>query len=84
MENQRMLAKVMTILLWGILIAAVLVPLPSPYYEIGFWSLIGLVCAHLVECLVFAPRVVKAEGSKPLHFLQLFIFGITHAQTLPK
>lgn len=79
-----MLAKIVTLLLWAACVVAVAVPLDSPLYEIGYWTFIGLACAHCVECLVFAPRVLKASSNKLYNFAMILVFGVFHAQTLPK
>ena len=79
-----MLGKIVTLLIWAACVLAVVVPLNSPFYEVGYWTFIALACAHAIECVVFASRVMKAPGNKLYHFAMVLVFGVFHANTLPK
>jgi len=46
-----------------------------------FWIMAAV---HVVECLVFLPRMRAAGGSLPSHLLQTFVFGLLYAGELPK
>jgi uncharacterized protein YhhL (DUF1145 family) len=46
-----------------------------------FWIMAAV---HVIECIVFLPRMRAAGGSLPNHLLQTFIFGFLHASELPK
>lgn len=78
------MAKLVIIILWLAGIASFFVPMPGPLNTIGFWLIAFLVVAHLIECVVFAKRVMKADGNKVMHFINVFIFGVVHANTLPE
>ena len=38
--------------------------------------------AHIVECVVFLPRLRRAGGSLGGHLLQTLVFGVFHLRTL--
>ncbi len=77
-------AKIIIAILWLLCIVNLVMPFPGIAETIFFWLLVFLLVAHVIECAVFSKRVMKAEGSKLGHFLQVFLFGIVHANTLPK
>lgn len=77
-------AKIATVLLWAACLVAVVLPLDSPLYDVGFWTLIVLICGHSIECLLVASRVMKAPGNILYHFAMILVFGFFHWNTLPK
>ncbi len=40
--------------------------------------LVMLVIAHLVECVIYREKIIKAPGSAAWHFLNVFLFGVMH------
>jgi len=53
--------------------------------SLGIWSLrirLVLAVAHLIEMFVFFKVCKEAGGSLPLHLLNVFLFGIVHANEL--
>ena len=72
-----------TLLLWLAALGTFVLSYPSPWDTVALWTVILLVVAHTVECIVYAKRVALADGNKVLHFVQLFLFGVIHANTLP-
>lgn len=53
--------------------------------SIGIWSLriLGILAlAHIVEMFVFFKVCKEAGGSLPAHMLNVFLFGIVHANEL--
>ena len=79
-----LILKLGMVVFWLACATNVVVPFPSPVGTILMWTAIGLLGAHAIECIVFSARVSKAGGSKLGHYLQLVLFGVIHAQTLPK
>jgi uncharacterized protein YhhL (DUF1145 family) len=79
-----MIGKILTLGLWALALGCFVFSYPEPWHTLAFWTTIALSVAHVVECIVFAKRVQFAGGNKPLHFLQIFIFGFFHASTLPE
>ncbi|MFK7975787.1 MAG: hypothetical protein AB8C02_06600 [Halioglobus sp.] len=52
---------------------------------LGLWSLrilAVLAIAHVIEMFVFFKVCKEAGGSLPLHLLNVFLFGIVHANEL--
>ncbi|WP_101757365.1 DUF1145 domain-containing protein [Oceanicoccus sp. KOV_DT_Chl] len=78
------MVKLIVIAVWAVCVASFFVAMPGPLNTIFYWVTLFLLVAHTIECVVFAKRVMKAEGNKLWHFIQVFIFGVVHAQTLPK
>lgn len=78
------MVKFLIVLLWLAGIASFIVVMPDPLGLVFNWVAIALVVVHTLEGFVFASRIMKAEGNKAWHFLQLFIFGVAHVRTLPK
>ena len=78
------MVKLIIIIVWAIGVASFFIPMPGPLNTVFYWVTLFLLVAHSIECVVFAKRVMKAEGNKAWHFIQLFIFGVAHAGTLPK
>jgi uncharacterized protein YhhL (DUF1145 family) len=79
-----LIPKLIMVVLWLACGANVAAPFPSPWSAILMWTAIGLLGAHTIECIVFSSRVAKAGGNKLGHYIQLLLFGVLHAQTLPK
>lgn len=79
-----LMLKLVMVVLWLACAVNVVAPFPSPWNTVLLWTAIGLLGAHAVECIVFSSRVAKAGGSKLGHYIQLLLFGVLHAQTLPK
>ncbi len=42
-----------------------------------------LVVAHVLECVVYLPKLRRAHGSLAGHLWHTFLFGIAHLRTLP-
>jgi uncharacterized protein YhhL (DUF1145 family) len=78
------MTKIILVIVWAVGIASFFVPLPGPLNSIFYWLIVFLVVAHTIECAVFFKRVMSAEGNKFVHFIQVFLFGVVHANTLPK
>lgn len=78
------MAKIVTAIIWLVCVVNLVMPLPGLAYTIFYWLMLFLVVAHTIECAVFYKRVMKAEGNKALHFIQVFLFGVVHVGTLPK
>ena len=56
---------------------------PLPLAGLGrlvFWVLL---VTHAVECAVFLPRMRAAGGSLAHHLVQVMLFGVFHARSLP-
>jgi uncharacterized protein YhhL (DUF1145 family) len=52
---------------------------------VGVWSLrilLVLAAVHLVEVAVFFRACQSAGGSLPMHLLNIFLFGVIHAQEI--
>ena len=75
-------AKASVLLMIAVIIANLLIRFPAPWDKWLDWAGIFLLVSHAIEVLVFAPRVKNAEGPAAMHYLQLFIFGYFHAETL--
>ncbi len=69
-------------LVWVYGLLAFFVPLPLGV--VASWAVIFMVVVHAVECVVFLPRMKAAGGSLAGHIVQLMIFGVFHANTLPE
>jgi uncharacterized protein YhhL (DUF1145 family) len=55
-----------------------------PLGFVAKWAVIFMVVAHAIECVVFLPRMKAAGGSLGHHIVQVMLFGVFHANTLPK
>jgi uncharacterized protein YhhL (DUF1145 family) len=78
------MTKIIMSITWLVGLASFFIAMPEPLDTILYWLIVFLVVAHLLECAVFFNRVMKAEGNKFGHFLQIFLFGVFHAMSLPK
>jgi uncharacterized protein YhhL (DUF1145 family) len=79
-----LIPKLVMVVLWLACAINAVMPFASPWGTLLLWTAIGLLIAHTIECIVFSGRVAKAGGSKLGHYVQLLLFGVLHAQTLPK
>ena len=73
-------AIVAALWIWGSV--SLLLPPSQVVFAAGrrlFWL---LAIVHAIECLVFLPRLRRAEGSLTQHLLMTFVFGIAHVRTL--
>ena len=77
--------KALTLAIWGICAASFFVaPEGSALARWGpvvFWV---MGAAHVLEALVFLPRLRAAEGSLGSHLLQTLLFGMFHVRSLPQ
>lgn len=76
--------KIILVVVWLLCVASFFVQMPWILNAIFYWLTVFLVVAHSIECVVFYKRVMKADGNKLIHFIQVFLFGVVHAETLPK
>jgi len=75
-------AKVVVAAAWVLAIVSLASPQASSLVWTGrglFWFLL---LAHAVECLVFLPRLRRAEGSLATHLLKTMIFGVFYVRDL--
>jgi uncharacterized protein YhhL (DUF1145 family) len=79
-----LIQKLILVVLWVAIAINVVAPFPSSWHTVLLWTGGFLFIGHMIECVVFSGRVTKAGGSKLGHFTQLLLFGVIHAQTLPK
>ncbi len=78
------ISKIVIGISWFFIIANQLIALPEPFSTSLYWTGIFFVGAHIVETLIFAPRIKHTEGSAAYHIIMLFIFGAAHGLQLPK
>ncbi len=57
---------------------------PVPLEGIARGVFLLMLVAHVVECIVFLPRMRAAGGSLGHHITQVMLFGVLHARTLPE
>lgn len=57
---------------------------PVPLAGIAQGVFLLMLLAHVVECVVFLPRMRAAGGSLGHHITQVMLFGVFHARTLPE
>lgn len=77
------MAKIAVAGVWLVGLVALLLLEPDSRAAGAARLLIGLlVGAHLLECLVFLPRLRRAGGSLPAHLVQTFAFGIFHVREI--
>ena len=71
----------------GVWIACVAIVLFAPGTQAAvaaqgvFWI---MVVTHVIECIVFLPRLRRAGGSLGSNLLQTFVFGVFHLRTLAR
>ena len=74
--------KLIILAAWAIGIASFVVDFPYAHYvRIGT---IGLAAAHLLEFVIFSGKLKKAGGSMVSHFINTFLFGLVHIQSVDK
>ena len=74
--------KIVLIVIWLATFACLFIESDSLLVTGGtvvFWL---LVVAHVVESVVFLPKLKAAGGSLPMHILMTLVFGILHANEL--
>ena len=77
------MAKVAVAGAWLLGIVAILFLDPDTRAAATARLLVGvLVGVHAIECLVFLPRLRRAEGSLAGQLLKTFVFGIFHIREL--
>jgi uncharacterized protein YhhL (DUF1145 family) len=77
-----MAAKTVVGIVWIYCALAFLAPVPLAGAARIVFGL--LVVTHVVECIVFLPRMRAAGGSLAHHVVQVMLFGVFHARTLPE
>lgn len=75
--------RIAVLVLWLALLASFLVS-TSTVAAVGRVVFLLLLAVHVVECLVFLPRLRRAPGSLAGHLLQTLVFGVIHVRELPK
>jgi len=76
--------KIGLTLFWIACAVSLVIQLPAPIQTVLWWVGGGLLVGHVIECVIFTPRISKAGGNRALHYLQVLLFGVIHAQTLPR
>lgn len=76
--------KIGILLLWIACAVNLVLPFPAPWQAILLWTGGILLVTHAIECAVFASRITRAGGNRAMHFIQVLLFGVIHAQTLPR
>lgn len=71
-------------LTWIFIILNCFTELPEPFATSLYWTGIFFVVAHIIETLIFLPRIKHAGGSAFYHIIMLFVFGACHGLQLPK
>jgi len=77
------MAKIAVVGAWLLGIAAILFLDPGTRGAATARLLVGVLAgAHVIECLVFLPRLRRAGGSLAGQLLKTFVFGIFHIREL--
>lgn len=76
--------KLVLVAIWIACAVNLVTPFPAPWQTILWWLGGGLLGGHIIECIVFSGRIRKAGGNTVVHYIQVLLFGVIHAQTLPK
>lgn len=75
-------AKIVLSILYIALLLAAITQGDSPLGEWSLRILIILAVVHAIEVAVFFRRCQQAGGSLPMHLLNVFLFGIIHANEI--
>jgi uncharacterized protein YhhL (DUF1145 family) len=78
------IVKASTLVIWLLSLGTFIASYPSPWDTLALWMLGILTVSHLLECIIFSGRIKAAGGNKAMHYLQVFLFGYFHVNTLPK
>ena len=75
------IARVLLLAFWGLALANLISPLPTPW-EVTLNAVAGTTLVlHLIELVVFN-RLLAAQPSPWRHRLQVLLFGLVHLQKL--
>ncbi|MGI9286639.1 MAG: DUF1145 domain-containing protein [Pseudomonadales bacterium] len=77
------LPKAILIVLWILIVVNLLVSFPGWLSTILKVLGIFLVIAHLVECFMFSNKIRINHENSFVGYLQVFLFGVVHLNTLP-
>ncbi len=77
------LPKAIFIVLWGLVIANLLVSLPGWLHTTLNVAGLFLLFAHLAECFMFSHKIRSNHENRFFGYLQVFLFGVLHLNTLP-
>ncbi len=75
--------KALFIVLWMLVVANLLVSLPSWLNTTLNVAGLFLVFAHLAECFMFSHKIRINHENSIAGYLQVFLFGVLHLNTLP-
>ena len=75
------LLKISVLITWLVSLV-LLVAFTGTAALVGKWLLIAMAIGHALEMLLFSKLCRDAEGSTVSHLLQVFVFGLFHAQEL--
>lgn len=70
--------------LWVVLTVVALLPAAGTLATVAQALLALLVVAHVVECLLYLPRLRRQSGGLGGHLVQTLIFGVFHLRELPR
>lgn len=79
-----MILKLIVAITWVLSLGSFVFAYPEPWDIVAFWVVTGLIGIHALECIVFSKRVEASNGNKVSHYMQVFLFGYLHANTLPE
>ena len=74
--------RIAVLVLWLVLLASFLVS-DSALASVGRVVAVLLLVAHILEFLIFLPRLRRAPGSLAAHLAQTLVFGLVHGRELP-
>lgn len=77
------LLKSILVLLWALVLINLLADFPDWLSTTLKVAGIFLVFAHLAECAMFANKIRGNHKNSLVGFLQVFLFGVAHLNTLP-
>jgi len=77
-------ARIVLLVVWLLALATVLLPIVHPLANVGRWLFWVLLFAHLIECVLYWPRLRAAPGSRLGHVVNTLLFGIVHVKSLPR
>ncbi len=76
-----MLAKMVIGLVWIWGLGSYVIATDTLFSGVGRIFVVLLLAAHLVECVLFFPRLRRAEGGLVSNLLQTMLFGIVHVRS---
>jgi uncharacterized protein YhhL (DUF1145 family) len=69
-------SKIITLIIWAVCACCLVITNDSIWVTTGIALFWVLLVSHLLEFVIYLPKLRKMDGSMPIYFINIMLFGV--------